>query len=340
MEKSMTIMRSFFVINAMCQFINYVMVFLLSHLGNGMFNDACFHLLLTLHWCPRFCYPCSAGLDPKTVTCELCSNTGGAYKVTDKGKWAHPLCAAWIPEVFEVYQNPSGKPPNPLINLQHLDKKRYRLKCDLCTSKGASVQCCYGRCATAAHPWCILKKNQGYTRRIIKNEDGHLIWEVFCRSHAKAVSEPLKPKPKSKMTTPIEDDPVVEDFKPSYSSNHFDSETPARKNKPRYNDVDSFGRPRLSMAHSRQFGDSNIRIYNDSDPRAAAAAPVVPLRRGRKSEDEDGETTEGGASNKSAFPILSLLEWPGQSEGEAMDLDHYWNVMSTYFPEDHTDEVS
>lgn len=35
------------------------------------------------------------------------------------------------------------------------------------------------------------------------------------------------------------------------------------------------------------------------------------------------------------YPLLSLIEWPGQSEGEAMDLDHFWNVMSMSYPEDH-----
>jgi hypothetical protein len=30
-----------------------------------------------------------------------------------------------------------------------------------------------------------------------------------------------------------------------------------------------------------------------------------------------------------------MSEWPGQSEGEGMDLDHFWNVVSMYHPEDH-----
>ena len=84
--------------------------------------------------------------DPAKTTCELCSHVGGAYKVTDKGKWIHALCATWVPEVFvaDVPQHPQP------YTLQNLDKKRYKLKCALCnTTKGAAVQCSYGKCVTA-----------------------------------------------------------------------------------------------------------------------------------------------------------------------------------------------
>lgn len=44
-------------------------------------------------------------------------------------------------------------------------------------------------------------------------------------------------------------------------------------------------------------------------------------------------------SSSSSFPLLSLLEWPGFSDGEAMDLDHFWNYIGSYYPEDHSKEV-
>ena len=40
------------------------------------------------------------------------------------------------------------------------------------------------------------------------------------------------------------------------------------------------------------------------------------------------------------YSILTLNEWPGQSEGEAMDLDHFWNVAAMQYPEDHPAAVS
>jgi len=33
-----------------------------------------------------------------------------------------------------------------------------------------------------------------------------------------------------------------------------------------------------------------------------------------------------------------MAEWPGQSEGEAMDMDHFWKLVSEYYPEDHPRE--
>ena len=112
--------------------------------------------------------------DPATTVCELCSNTGGAYYPTDKsGKWVHALCSYWIPELY--MSKIKGVSVTMLTNL---DKKRFKLKCSLCTLKGACIQCCYGRCATAAHPYCVFHRPQGFTKRVVKNEDGEMLWEV------------------------------------------------------------------------------------------------------------------------------------------------------------------
>jgi hypothetical protein len=37
--------------------------------------------------------------------------------------------------------------------------------------------------------------------------------------------------------------------------------------------------------------------------------------------------------------MLTMSEWPGQAEGEAMDLEHFWNIVSMQYPEDHPPEV-
>ena len=148
-----------------------------------------------------FCQVCASGEKIENVSCELCSNLGGAFKTSEKaGKWVHPLCATWIPEIYETL----SKTNIPTLMLGNLDRKRFKLKCKLCTSKGACVQCCYGRCANAAHPWCVCKNPQGYAKRIVKDLDGDPVWEIFCKQHEKAVSEPYKQrtKPKSEKVQP------------------------------------------------------------------------------------------------------------------------------------------
>lgn len=338
----------------------------------------------------RYCYACAAGVDPSTTPCEVCPFTGGAYKPTFKtGKWAHSLCCQWIPEIYVTQES---KKSTPSLNLMNLDKKRYRLKCALCHStKGAAVQCSFGRCTTSVHPWCALKNPQGFTRRVVVNPEGETLWEIFCKAHASAVSEPLKPKPKAKMSVPL----LVDEPSQTSSYGNVSAKKDAKPPKERYSDISSYfpshhssyanfasARNTLTMAHAKNFFTSRLLALKDA-PASQLSATSSAAQQDAYGEDDEVEVEEAdsdeeygfnrgqaksskqggkqapskksfpgrgagaqcnGAAGTSAaghksFPILSMLEWPGISEGEPMDLDHFWNVVSGHFPEDHPKEV-
>lgn len=242
------------------------------------------------------------------MICELCSNKGGAYKQTDKGKWIHSICSNWIPEVF-LKVTPGGL---PMPTLSHLDKKRYRLPCLMCKTKGAAVQCTYGRCIVAFHPWCVLHHGhtKGITKRVVKDQDGEAIWEIYCKSHASCVTEPVKPRPKSKMAPAFaEDDDFQEYARPKATFSRS-----ARHNLPRV----------MSMAHMNRKHERSGAVEQVGGKGLASKAYL--------------SSSGSSAASSTTFPIRFMSEWPGQAEGEAMDLDHFWKVVCSAYPEDYPTE--
>ena len=341
------------------------------------------------------------------------------------------MCAAWIPEIYiaDIKEYPTK------LTINRLDKKRFRLKCGLCSGKGACVECKHGKCRTAAHPWCVVNTPGGYTRRVVKDEDDELIWQIFCKTHASSVSDPLKPKPKNKIVQQLAAVAIIGTDAINKS-----------KEKMKKHDRES-ALPRLSMAHSikktkvietssnknvkkniieilHASGDgatgskgigvggksnqinfnttanvlsgektigkkidgvslsakksrgpykkkgainSSSTLEDDSDnengnghvddgnatsrgednhmnddseqiikPRISNGHKSVNLETDSRKSEEERERDDGPID----YSILTLNEWPGQSEGEAMDLDHFWNVAAMQYPEDHPPAVS
>lgn len=236
----------------------------------------------------------------------MCSYTGGAYKRCSKGnKWAHPQCASWIPEVYEVAL-PGNK---AALNLDRLDMKRYKLKCGLCNKKGACVQCSYGRCTQGMHPWCALRNPQ-CTRRIIKGEGDVLLWEIFCKTHASAVSEAPKHRTKAKASRVHEDNDV--DDLAYWSVDQVSGE---------------------EKESGRDF--SNMNYYDDN-----VFAKTVNLMITDLVSHELSKNMTNVGNESTSRHMINLLEWPGIVEGEAMDLDHFWNYVSSFYVEDHSETVS
>lgn len=152
------------------------------------------------------------------------------------------------------------------------------------------------------HPICALAPNSGWTRRIIRTEDSGSQWDMFCPTHAAAVKDPVKPKPKK---APL-NEPTAEEAAAVNRSRHL---------KARNSDVS------LRMS-----------IMRPPPEYICHAMAVISLQQAT----EMRAVPETAAHRRRDDSVFTLSEWPGMAEGEAMDLEHFWNFVSMIFPEDHT----
>ncbi|KAJ2855886.1 hypothetical protein J3B02_001920 [Coemansia erecta] len=127
------------------------------------------------------CRRCMLSPD-KDVSCILCPQSGGAFKKTTTNKWAHLLCALWIPEVGisnTVYME-------PIDSIDQIPRSRWRLYCHLCHRKtGACIQCSHRQCVVAFHATCARRARLFMSVRPDKRS-GEPIFRVFCERHTPA----------------------------------------------------------------------------------------------------------------------------------------------------------
>lgn len=241
------------------------------------------------------CNVCAKGGDPKTTSCELCWNKGGAFRpckdapghaaTNGADKWVHKLCATWIPELEEW--------PDA-FSLLHLDQQRFGSSavCKVCapatwgtlknkhqkSHRGAWIQCFHGTCRTAVHPWCLLHNPCGFTKRTIDN-----CVEIYCPKHAEHVNDPTKAKATSLRQLRRFAVPVT-------SSSHAESPSPPRK------------RPRASAANEA------AAEANHADPKYVAQHRVA-LQRSTNLGAIWGDMQELGYEGKRNFFSDDLEGW-------------------------------
>jgi len=135
------------------------------------------------------CRRCLQSPDAKgTGICELCPNKLGAFKQTPDGKWAHVICAIWIPEV--CFANTVFL--EPIDGISNVPAARWRLTCFICKQKGigACIQCHKSNCYKAFHVTCAQQANLVMTIDTVRHNSSVVVKKTaWCDLHAPPGSE-------------------------------------------------------------------------------------------------------------------------------------------------------
>lgn len=115
----------------------------------------------------------------RSVDCILCPIKGGAFKQTLDGRWAHVVCAVWIPEV--QFANPVFL--EPIDGIKEIPLARWKLTCQVCRRRmGACIQCAKQNCYVAFHVTCA--QQGGLQMKVEVQKNGEVKKLAYCRLHS------------------------------------------------------------------------------------------------------------------------------------------------------------
>ncbi|KAM6584986.1 hypothetical protein CsatB_011988 [Cannabis sativa] len=127
-----------------------------------------------------FCSQCSVSKGSQndmSFSCCLCPNKGGAMKPMNDGKWAHVVCALFVPEVF--FHDPEGREG---IDCSKVPKSRWEQRCYLCKqTNGCAINCSEPKCPLSFHATCGLNEDLCLEYREGKKKGA--IVAGFCKPH-------------------------------------------------------------------------------------------------------------------------------------------------------------
>ncbi|KAF2876946.1 PHD-zinc-finger like domain-containing protein [Massariosphaeria phaeospora] len=115
--------------------------------------------------------------------CIFCPNIDGAFKQTTAMKWAHLLCAMWIPEVSlgnATFQE-------PVQDVEKVPKTRWKLSCYICKQKmGACIQCGHKSCFEAFHVTCARRARLCLRMKSATSQNSldASVLKAFCDKHS------------------------------------------------------------------------------------------------------------------------------------------------------------
>lgn len=131
---------------------------------------------------PWLCDPCAQGFrrspKPPEPVCCLCRKREGAFKSTDDARWAHIMCAIWIPQTCVE----NNETMCPIVGIDRVPPETWQLTCDFCLCQGACIRCSEPGCSHVFHPVCA--RSNGCIMDIGECDRGEIEYRATCPQHS------------------------------------------------------------------------------------------------------------------------------------------------------------